>query len=64
MTLALLHTLRDIGIGLCFAVAVALVLRWEARSERKDAERVEEEDLKDFRDFHIAQTRDWEFPAK
>jgi hypothetical protein len=65
VTLALLHTLRDIGIGLCIAVTVALALRWEARSERKHAELVEQEDLEDFtREWPIAQTRDWEWPTR
>lgn len=64
MTLALLNTLKNIGVVLLALAIVAFIFWLESRSERRHAEQVEEEDLQDFRDFHIAQTRDWEFPPK
>jgi len=64
--LALLHALRDMAIGLCFAGLVALLLHWGAKSERKHAAQVEQEDLADFAEHMRQQShpRDWEFPAK
>jgi hypothetical protein len=63
--LALLHTLRDIGIGLLAVGFVAFLLWLQARYERNHLADIEREDLEDFkRHFPIAQTRDWEFPER
>lgn len=63
MTLALLHTLRDIGIGLCVVGTVAFALWLEGRRERIHKARVEREDLEDFAAYVAGlYTRDWEFP--
>ena len=63
--LALLHSLREIGIALIGAGNIAFLLWLKLRSERSSAERSEREGPQDFAD-HLQQkhTQDWEFPPR
>jgi hypothetical protein len=66
VTLALLNTLRDLGIGLFGAGSIAFLAWLELRSGRKHTDQVEREDLEDFATYmqQSSQPQDWAFPRK
>lgn len=59
---AVLHALRDIGIGLAIAGMVALIAYLISEADRKAKEQIEREDLADFEAWQAQYERDWQFP--
>lgn len=64
MTLALLHALKDLGIGLAIAAMVALIVWLIVEADREAREELEREDLAEFEEWEREQrVPDWQWPV-